>query len=268
MSGKTTATLSGIEWAQLLCKHPELADECDWTAFDGDAWHCLLCKRPEFAGRCDWSFTKEWDAKQGPGSCGPGQWYWVTLLSKQPQFADKCKVMDEFDAIDRHWTKTDESDFGDFDEDDEDGRRGKVQALFLKVKPESSSSIGVEDFTAEDWIAFLQTADAVPQTILDKCPVESFEHRDWASLLKALDSVPTALLDKSPWEEFNGEIWSGILSSKNKERFLEHCPWKRFGEEDWRYVLYFHPECRVEFDAHAGLTFEDLHMEDWEPSWW
>ena len=48
MSDKPSRPLTGIEWAMLLCAHPELASQCDWTLFDGNAWHCLLCKRPEF----------------------------------------------------------------------------------------------------------------------------------------------------------------------------------------------------------------------------
>ena len=103
MNARNPASLTGIEWAQLLCEHPELADECDWTAFDGNAWHCLLCRQPQFADRCDWSFAKEWNKAQQPGSCEPGRWYWVTLLACQPQFADKCRCMSKFDRDDRHW---------------------------------------------------------------------------------------------------------------------------------------------------------------------
>ncbi|MBR6021925.1 MAG: hypothetical protein IK066_05840 [Kiritimatiellae bacterium] len=264
MTAKVSGTLTGLEWAQLLCEHPELADQCDWTAFDGNAWHCLLCERPQFAGRCDWSFTEEWNAPSMPGSCKPGSWYWETLLASQPQFANRCNAKRKSEkgecsrirwaCRNKHWK------YGN-------GRRGKMRALYVKAVPESASSCRVDDFTAEDWIEFLQTAGAVPEAVLGKCRIGNFTDSEWCSLLTSLPAVPEIWLRKCPWNRFDGTIWADILSAKNSERYLEHCPWDKFGEDDWRHILYHRPECRNEFDAHSNLKYEDLHMEDWEPDW-
>lgn len=265
MSAKVTGILTGLEWAQLLCEHPELADQCDWTAFDGDAWHCLLCEQPQFAKRYDWSFVAEWRRPGMPGMCAPSTWYWETLLAKQPQFADKCDDKSNLAAHERRWLR---EHCRNGREKYRFGRRGKMRALYVKAAPESAAQCRVNDFTAEDWIAFLETVDAVPEAILEKCPVEKFKHHEWCSLLRSLPTVPEIWLRKCPWDSFGGDIWADILSAMDRERYLEHCPWEKFGEEDWRYILYFHPECRKEFDAHTGMKFEDLHMEDWEPDWW
>lgn len=264
MSNKPSRPLTGIEWAMLLCVHPELADECDWTLFDGNAWHCLLCKRPEFADRCDWSFAKSWNKPQGPGSCSPGRWYWVTLLFQQPQFADKCEIMGEFGGIERHWIETDSSFANKWKHDS--GYLGKVQALFLKAKPEAASRMNAENLSAKDWIAFFETADAVPNEILNQCRAEKFTLREWVQLLRT-DNVPPQILAKCPWNKFDGNLWSDILFAKDKDKYAEFCPWQTFDTDEWREILYFHKDCREQFDAHAGMKFEELHMEDWEPDW-
>jgi len=264
MTAKESGTLTGLEWAQLLCGHPELADRCDWTAFDGNAWHCLLCEQPQFADRCDWSFAAEWNTPSQPGSCAPGDWYWVTLLAQHPQFASRCPAKRNTDKGELRRLREYCRDGG---MKNEFGRRGKMRALYVKAVPESASGCRVDDFTAEDWMAFLGTAGAVTEAVLGKCRVGNFTDSEWCSLLKSLPTVPDILLRKCPWERFSGDVWADILSAENHERYLRHCPWDKFGEDDWRHILYYRPECRNEFDAHSNLKYEDLHMEDWEPDW-
>lgn len=264
MNAKATGTLTGLEWAQLLCEHPELADQCDWTAFDGNAWHCLLCEQPQFAGRCDWSFAAEWEMPGRPGSCAPSDWYWETLLARQPQFASRCNAKRHADQGERRrlreYCRNGAKKHGF-------GRRGKMRALYVKAVPKSASGCRVDDFTAEDWLAFLETVGAVPEEILEKCPAGKFKDCEWCALLTSLPTVPDILLRKCPWNRFSGGIWADILSAKDSGRYVGHCPWEKFGEEEWRHILYYHPEFRDEFDAHSNLKYEDLHMDDWEPDW-
>lgn len=231
MSGAEKATLTGIEWAQLLCEHPKLAGVCDWEAFDGNAWHCLLCRRPEFAERCDWTFAKEWN-----------RWYWATLLAMQPQFADKCPVRDEFDGIERHWVGKLKGEHRKMFADWRcmDGRRGKILALLLKAKPEAASGSCTKGFVKQDWIVLLQTLDNVPQNILGRCP----------------------------WGRFRATDWMSLLSSEMAGKYADRCPWGTFDIDDWREILYGHKEFRKEFDAHSQLKYEDLDLDNWEPDWW
>ena len=34
--------LTGVQWAQLLCEHPEYADQCDWETLNIDDWFELF----------------------------------------------------------------------------------------------------------------------------------------------------------------------------------------------------------------------------------
>ena len=70
--------LTGKDWAELLYKHPEFADQCEyWNKLKGEDWSYLLCKQPQFADNCNWSKLKGQD--------------WVNLLCEQTQFADICE---------------------------------------------------------------------------------------------------------------------------------------------------------------------------------
>ena len=89
MKENKTAPRTGFEWAKLLCERSGLADECDWSAFDGKAWYYLLSRRPWFAARYDWASATEWSKED-----------WAALLGRQPQFAEKCDRWEEFDGGD------------------------------------------------------------------------------------------------------------------------------------------------------------------------
>lgn len=40
--------LNGEQWVQLLCEHPEYADQCDWGKLNMDGWRELSCVHPQF----------------------------------------------------------------------------------------------------------------------------------------------------------------------------------------------------------------------------
>ncbi len=216
----------GLEWAYLLCEHPDREVDCEWNTLDGPAWHCLLCKQPQFARYCDWSFAHEW--------CGrDGRWYWATLLGEQPQFADKCDCWPEFDEYDLAYMLRKQPSLAAHIE--MGTQCGKVQALILNANPEAASMCRVEGFSKWDWCNFLKGCDAVPQDILDKCP----------------------------WADFNGSVWSELLFTRPD--YAKHCRWEKFNEDDWKQILYFHSEYKDKFDACATIKFEDLHLEDFDP---
>ena len=67
------------EWANLVCKYPELAETIDAKMFNSFGWHeCvrLMGTYPQFAAIFDWQKLDRFD--------------WVDLLEEFPQFADKC----------------------------------------------------------------------------------------------------------------------------------------------------------------------------------
>ena len=78
--------LNGVQWAHLLCEHPEFATECSWEKLEGVDWRMLLSECPEFADKCDWEKLDGVD--------------WSMLLPEQPEFADKCD-----------WEKLDDNDW-------------------------------------------------------------------------------------------------------------------------------------------------------------
>ncbi|MBQ7251651.1 MAG: hypothetical protein IJS32_03510 [Kiritimatiellae bacterium] len=219
-------TDKGMEWATRLCENPGLAAECDWTAFDGNAWHCLLCKQPQFSSMCDWSFAREWRDEIG-------RWYWVTLLGEQPQFADRCDC----------WADFDETDL----------------VYLLRKQPSLASRLTMEKQSGEVQGMIL---NADPEA-LSRCRVDNFSSKDWRRFLLELDAVPGELLDKCPWEKFTGNDWVGLLCSKAD--FAKYCHWDTFETDNWRELLHSRPEYRSEFNAHSGLKYEDLDVENWEP---
>ena len=40
--------LNGVQWAHLLCEHPEFADKCDWSKLNSEDWELLLSEQPQF----------------------------------------------------------------------------------------------------------------------------------------------------------------------------------------------------------------------------
>lgn len=220
------ATNKGLAWAYLLRDHPEREPDCEWNTLDGVAWHCLLCGQPQFAKYCNWSFAHEW--------CGrSGRWYWATLLGEQPQFANKCDCWLEFDEYDLAYMLQKQPSLAAHV--DVGKQCGEVQALILTANPQAASRCNVRHFSSSDWLHFLKKLDTVPQGILDKCP----------------------------WGDFNGNIWSELLFTR--PGYAKYCRWENLDEEDWRRILYFHPEYKTEFNAHAKMKYEDLHLENWEP---
>lgn len=215
----------GLEWAKRLCEKPELAAECDWTAFDGNAWHCLLCKQPQFAERCNWSFSRDWSDEKG-------RWYWVTLLGEQPQFAERCDCRGDFDETDWVYLLKKQPSLGRLVKMEEQG--GRVQGMVLNIDPEAVSRCCVDRFSTSDWREFLLSANAVPAELLEKCP----------------------------WDKFRGFDWVELLA---KKEWRKYCHWETFDEGNWRMLLYFHPEYRSDFDVHSGMKYEELHLEDWNP---
>lgn len=102
--------LNGEEWSELLCEHPEFAEQCDWSKMDSANWWWLLSERPEFAKYCNWDKLEgyEWSAllaeqPQFAEYCRWEKldgWDWSELLAVMPQFADKCD-----------WEKLEEEDW-------------------------------------------------------------------------------------------------------------------------------------------------------------
>ena len=98
------------------------------------------------------------------------------------------------------------------------------------------------------------------------CRVDAFSVVDWREFLRTANVVPAELLAKCPWEKFTGFDWAELLFGKKE--LGKYCPWKTFDKDDWGILLFFHPEYRNEFEAHSGLKYEDLHVEDPGPISW
>ena len=91
--------LTGVQWAHLLCEHPEFADKCHWSKLNSEDWELLLSEQPQFAEHCvEWFYLLprfahicRWETFSG--------WKWAMLLVRYPELADKCdwKKIDDYD---------------------------------------------------------------------------------------------------------------------------------------------------------------------------
>lgn len=147
------------------------------------------------------------------------------------------------------------------------GRRGKIQALAVKLTSNWASFCRPEDFTCEDWLTFFGNVESVPPPILDQCPWDKFDGYIWGKFLESEKTKKYA--NRCPWEKFDVKGWLEILllSPETIGEHTAHCPWKEFKEDDWRQLLYFSKDYRNEFEAYSGLRYEDLHLDQWEPDW-
>lgn len=222
---KSGRKMTGLEWAYILREHPERASECDWTALDGPAWHCLLCRQPQFSVHCDWHFASEWDGRSGT-------WYWATLLGEQPQFADKC-AWSKFDETDLVWMLRHQPNLVDYM--DVGRQSGKVQALIIEECPSAAARCCFDMFTGKDWSDFLRGLKTVSDEILAKCKWDVLQGRDWADLLSV------------------------------KKNYAQYCDWSKLDKSDWQELLARAPEFRDELYRHSNISYDDLHVEEWEP---
>lgn len=298
MSKEATCSLTGLEWAQLLCSQPQFADRCDWATLDGNAWHCLLCSQPQFADRCDWAFTREWDGAGTFDMCAPSRWYWITLLIMQPQFANKCDIWEELKDSVSSWRRVAHACTGLFNrQSGKDNRSipnksnndspekpdGIIQALILKMDPSGASLPGFDHFKGDDWTVFLSSIQSIPDFVLRQCPWAKLNGENWASILAKkpeladkcnwakLDGGNWAMLlgkqpqfaDKCDWAMLDGGNWAELLGKQ--PQFADKCDWEKLGgnKDYWYTLLCSKPEFKDKFESLTGRKFDKDDYDEW-----
>ena len=73
--------LNGSDWADLLIRHPQFADRCNWDCIWNSNWITLLRHQPQFADKCPWDKVN---------TLNDGQLSF--LLDVQPKFIDRFNL--------------------------------------------------------------------------------------------------------------------------------------------------------------------------------
>ena len=184
--------LTGEQWVQLLCEHPEFADKCDWDNLYPHEWSKLLAVQPQFVEKCklldklddisiyDWVdvLKKQPQLFEYYNYSAFDGWAWARLLNTHPQFSDKCNKWDDFSGDD--WCILLKSQ-PQFAETCDWSKLNKMQCAYIVYdQPQLISYCNAEDFDGWDWTHILYKQ---PQ-LSEYCSWEKLDDRNWAILVR------------------------------------------------------------------------------------
>ena len=272
--------LTGEQWSQLLCKHPEYADKCHWSELNSEDWSKLLAVQPQFAEHCtDWFYLLpqfahicRWETFSG--------WKWAMLLVRFPELADKCdwKKLNSDDWCHLvYWQPQFKKNYyykktkaAEFIKAQWNGIWNSLwfmkHCIWLKIKPvilkkflKMAVIIDIDILTGREWAELLYDH---PELELI-CDWESFNEFDWVWILSknpwyaskynwskahwwhfgwdSLFQHQPSLLMKLPWSEIkNGYAWALRIAAHPE--FAGQCDWELLDGYAWQKLLSQRPE--------------------------